>query len=166
MKTEHRQWPVERTTVAIDPATGQVTDKVEWTHYPLPAKATTLGILFHQAELFGLANQTALTALALGLIVLIIAAYVMWWQRPPGRGVRRPAPDGPATAHRADPAARRFRPAHGRPAHVGRVVPRLPAYRADRARRTPSTREAEFRDRPNRRSNPLVTRRMHRPSAR
>lgn len=95
VKTEHRQWPVERTSVAIDPATGQVTDGVEWADYPLLAKATVLGILFHQAELFGLANQIALTMLALGLVVLMVVGYVMWWQRRPAGAFGAPPRVGP-----------------------------------------------------------------------
>ncbi|MDQ3152261.1 MAG: PepSY domain-containing protein, partial [Actinomycetota bacterium] len=59
------------------------------------AKATTLGIAFHQAELFGLANQIGLTALAAGLIVLIAAGYRMWWLRRPAGGLGAPPPLGP-----------------------------------------------------------------------
>ena len=89
------RWPVEPTTVAVDPATGAVIDQVSWADYPLLAKATTLGIAFHQAELFGLANQIGLTALAAGLIVLIAAGYRMWWLRRPEGGLGAPPPLGP-----------------------------------------------------------------------
>jgi uncharacterized iron-regulated membrane protein len=89
------RWPVEPTTVAIDPATGTVLDRVSWADYPLLAKATTLGIAFHQAELFGLANQIGLTALATGLIVLILAGYRMWWLRRPVDGFGAAPPVGP-----------------------------------------------------------------------
>jgi uncharacterized iron-regulated membrane protein len=81
------RWPVEAATVAVDPATGTIVDRVSWTDYPLLAKATTLGIAFHQAELFGLANQIGLTALATGLIMLIVAGYRMWWRRRPAGGL-------------------------------------------------------------------------------
>lgn len=82
---EDSRWPIESSTVAVDPATGQVTDRVGWSDYPLLTKATTLGVAFHQAELFGLANQIGLTVLAVALIVLIITGYRMWWlRRPPG----------------------------------------------------------------------------------
>ena len=88
------RWPVEPTTVAIDPSTGTVLDGVSWADYPLFAKATTLGIAFHQAELFGLANQIGLTALATGLIVLILAGYRMWWLRRPAGGFGAAPPVG------------------------------------------------------------------------
>ncbi|GAA3732742.1 PepSY-associated TM helix domain-containing protein [Salinactinospora qingdaonensis] len=90
-----RQWPIEDTTVAIDPATGQVTDRVEWSDYPLLAKATTVGIAFHQAELFGVVNQVGLTLLALALVVLILAGYRMWWLRRPAGGLGAPPAAGP-----------------------------------------------------------------------
>jgi uncharacterized iron-regulated membrane protein len=36
--------------------------------------------------LFGLANQIALTALALALVSVVIRGYIMWWRRRPTRG--------------------------------------------------------------------------------
>lgn len=92
---EDSRWPIEATTVAVDPATGQVTDRVGWGDYPLLAKATTLGIAFHQAQLFGLANQVGLTVMAVALIVLIIAGYRMWWLRRPAGGLGVPPRMGP-----------------------------------------------------------------------
>ncbi len=88
-------WPIESTTLAVDPTTGAVVDRVSWAEFPLLAKATTLGIAFHQAELFGLANQIGLTALAAGLIVLIVCGYRMWWLRRPAGGLGAPPSVGP-----------------------------------------------------------------------
>lgn len=89
------RWPIDATTVAVDPATGQVLDRVEWADYPLLAKATTMGIDFHQATLFGLANQILLTVLAVALVVLIAAGYRMWWCRRPAGGLGAPPKVGP-----------------------------------------------------------------------
>ncbi len=89
------RWPVELNTVAVDPSTGAIVDRVSWVDYPLLAKATTLGIAFHEAELFGLANQIGLTALTTGLIVLIMAGYRMWWLRRPAGGLGAPPRLGP-----------------------------------------------------------------------
>jgi uncharacterized iron-regulated membrane protein len=61
----------------------------------LLAKATTLGIASHEAQLFGLANQIALTALTAGLIMLIVAGYRMWWLRRPAGGLGAPPRLGP-----------------------------------------------------------------------
>lgn len=89
------RWPVELTTVAVDPGSGQVVDRVGWADYPLLAKATTLGIDFHQATLFGLANQILLTAMAIALVGLIVAGYRMWWRRRPAGGLGAPPRVGP-----------------------------------------------------------------------
>lgn len=88
-------WPIESTSVAVDPATGGIVDRVGWDDYPLLAKATTLGVAFHQAQLFGLANQLLLTVMALALIVLILAGYRMWWRRRPAGGLGAPPRAGP-----------------------------------------------------------------------
>lgn len=61
--------------------------------WPLIAKFTQWGIYAHMGNLFGLANQILLAALALGLICVIIWGYRMWWQPRPTRA-GRPAPVG------------------------------------------------------------------------
>ncbi|KGI82047.1 hypothetical protein IL38_06850 [Actinopolyspora erythraea] len=83
-------WPVEQSAVAVDGTTGDVVDRVDWEDYPLLAKATSLGIDFHQAELFGLATQLLLTALAVALLVLIVAGYRVWLLRRPSGSLGAP----------------------------------------------------------------------------
>ena len=56
---------------------------------PLMAKLSRWGVDVHMGTLFGLANQLALAALALGLAAMIVFGYLMWWQRRPTRGARR-----------------------------------------------------------------------------
>ncbi|RVW05319.1 PepSY-associated TM helix domain-containing protein [Rhodococcus xishaensis] len=76
-------------SVAIDGATGQITDTSRFADWPLAAKLTSWGIGLHMGILFGLANQIALLALAVALLVVIVLGYVMWWRRRPTRGPRR-----------------------------------------------------------------------------
>lgn len=86
-------WPVQRDKVALDPYTGEVTEAVAWADFPLLAKLTTIGVLAHMGLLFGLVNQLALAALALGLLCVLFWGYRMAWQRRPTRaGVRLVAP--------------------------------------------------------------------------
>ncbi|MHA6799741.1 PepSY-associated TM helix domain-containing protein [Bounagaea algeriensis] len=92
---EDNRWPITATSVAVDPATGSIVDRVEWSDYPLLAQATTLGIAFHQAQLFGLANQVGLTLLALGVIALVLAGCRTWWLRRPAGGLGAPPRAGP-----------------------------------------------------------------------
>ncbi|MEU7576178.1 PepSY domain-containing protein [Streptomyces sp. NPDC041068] len=89
-----RSWPEKQDSVAVNPANGEVTDVLRFDDYPVLAKLTRWGIDAHTGTLFGLANQIALAALAVCLILLIVWGYRMWWQR--GRGSRfgRPMPRG------------------------------------------------------------------------
>ncbi|MEE2037425.1 PepSY-associated TM helix domain-containing protein [Nocardiopsis sp. CT-R113] len=93
-----RSWPssVDAASVAAD--TGEVVDVVRFADYPLMAKLSRWGIDAHMGVLFGVPNQLVLTALALGLVAVIVWGYRMWWQRRPTRthalGVGRPYPRG------------------------------------------------------------------------
>ncbi|WP_019875454.1 PepSY-associated TM helix domain-containing protein [Sporichthya polymorpha] len=77
------KWPLEPTTIAVDGNTGTVLDRVDWDEKPWMDRATSAGIYFHQATLFGIWTQLFLTALSIGVIVLIVAGYRMWWIRRP-----------------------------------------------------------------------------------
>ncbi|WP_406349406.1 PepSY-associated TM helix domain-containing protein [Streptomyces sp. NBC_00144] len=85
VKENTRSWPERHDTVAVDPATGKVTDRANWADYPLLAKMTNWGIDAHMGLLFGLANQIALALLAVALIGMILRGYRMWWLRRPTR---------------------------------------------------------------------------------
>lgn len=88
-------WPVHYDRVAVDPAKGEVTSHVRWADYPLLAKLSKLGVQGHMGVLFGVLNQIVLALVAIGLTVLILWGYRMWWQRRPTRG------DGTALVGRA-----------------------------------------------------------------
>ncbi|MFI0806889.1 PepSY-associated TM helix domain-containing protein [Streptomyces echinatus] len=85
-----RNWPEKQDSIAVDPATGKVTDVLRFSDYPLLAKLTRWGIYAHTGTLFGLANQIVLAGLALALILLILWGYRMWWQRGRGSAFGRP----------------------------------------------------------------------------
>ncbi len=93
-----REWPASASAVAIDPATGEITHRLDFDDFNLPAKLTRWGIAAHMGMLFGLPNQLALLAVAVGLAAMVAWGYVMWWKRRPTRGstwaVGRPAPRG------------------------------------------------------------------------
>ncbi|WP_421108519.1 PepSY domain-containing protein [Streptomyces sp. NEAU-S77] len=89
-----RSWPEKQDAAAVDAATGQVTDVVRFTDYPLLAKLSRGGVDAHMGSLFGLPNQIALAALALALIFLILWGYRMWWQRGRAGAFGRPIPRG------------------------------------------------------------------------
>jgi uncharacterized iron-regulated membrane protein len=87
-----RDWPVQSDAVALDPYTGAVTETVLWRDFPVLAKLTRMGVLAHMGVLFGLFNQLALVATALGLLCMLFWGYRMWWQRRPTRGAFRLTP--------------------------------------------------------------------------
>ncbi|MER5973250.1 PepSY domain-containing protein [Streptomyces sp. NPDC002055] len=98
VKQTDKEWPVHLDAVAVDPATGKVTDELSFSDYPLLAKLTRWGIDAHQGLFLGLINQIALIALAGALILLIVWGYVMWWRRRPAQSTGltfgRPMPRG------------------------------------------------------------------------
>lgn len=87
-----RDWPVQSDAVSLDPYTGAVTETVLWRDFPMLAKLTRTGVLTHMGTLFGLVNQLALAAAAVGLLCVIFWGYRMWWQRRPTRGAFRLTP--------------------------------------------------------------------------
>jgi uncharacterized iron-regulated membrane protein len=87
-QTDHT-WPVHRDAIAVDPTGHAVTARVNWADHPVMARLSTLGIQLHMGRLFGIANQLALAALAVGLLTLLFWGYRMWWQRRPARAAHR-----------------------------------------------------------------------------
>ncbi|MGP3769898.1 PepSY-associated TM helix domain-containing protein [Streptomyces sp. SDT5-1] len=89
-----RSWPEKQDAVAVDQASGRVTDVVRFADYPVLAKLSRWGIDLHTGSLFGLANQIALAVLALAVVALIVWGYRMWWQRGRGAAFGRPIQRG------------------------------------------------------------------------
>ncbi|MET9800725.1 PepSY domain-containing protein [Streptomyces sp. NPDC006368] len=119
------QFPLHLDAVAIDPADGTVLDELRFDDHPLLAKLTRIGIDAHMGVFLGLPNQLALAALMLGLILLIVWGYRMWWLRRPTKerklSAGRPVPRG---AWRRLPAALLL-PVAAATALVGWFVPML-----------------------------------------
>ncbi|GAA1223961.1 hypothetical protein GCM10009676_01770 [Prauserella halophila] len=90
-----RSWPTQVDTVAVDAATGEVTDQVRFAEYPLGAKLARWGIDLHMGTLFGWPNRVVLAAVGAGLTAVTVLGYRLWWQRRPGRAAfGRPVPRG------------------------------------------------------------------------
>ncbi|MFD0412555.1 PepSY-associated TM helix domain-containing protein [Streptomyces sp. NPDC127108] len=94
VKEIQRGLPGKQDSAAVDPTTGKVVDVLRFDDYPMLAKLTRWGIDAHSGTLFGLANQILLGAVAVGLILLIVWGYRMWWQRGRGSAFGRPLPRG------------------------------------------------------------------------
>ncbi|MFE5704936.1 PepSY-associated TM helix domain-containing protein [Rhodococcus koreensis] len=88
--TQTRQpWQFATDSIAVNGATGVVTDVSRFADWPLAAKLTSWGIALHMGLLFGLVNQLVLAALAVALLAVIVRGYILWWRRRPTRGTRR-----------------------------------------------------------------------------
>ncbi|MDR4534566.1 PepSY domain-containing protein [Glutamicibacter sp. PS] len=89
-----RQMPSALDSVSLDPQTLAVIDRDDFDRYPLMAKLSSWSIALHMGELFGLPNQLLMAAFALGIFVLCLLGYRMWWQRRPAgvAGGLAPAP--------------------------------------------------------------------------
>ncbi|MFD9883175.1 PepSY-associated TM helix domain-containing protein [Streptomyces alboflavus] len=94
VKEIQRGLPGKQDSAAVDPASGKVLDVLRFDDFSVLAKLTRWGIDAHSGTLFGLANQVLLGAVALGLVLLIVWGYRMWWQRGRGSAFGRPLPRG------------------------------------------------------------------------
>lgn len=93
-----RWYPTEVDGVAVDGATLEVVSRVDFADYGLVAKLARWGIDIHMGQMFGLANQIAMAAVALGIAALVVLGYRMWWTRSPYRGRPGAAPADGALA--------------------------------------------------------------------
>ncbi|UZG55327.1 PepSY-associated TM helix domain-containing protein [Rhodococcus opacus] len=100
-------WQFSTDSIAVDGATGAVTDVSRFGDWPLAAKLTSWGIALHMGLLFGLLNQLVLAALAVALLAVIVRGYLLWWRRRPTRGTTRAVGRPPVrgTWRRIHPAA-------------------------------------------------------------
>ncbi|MFZ0832203.1 MAG: PepSY domain-containing protein [Mycobacterium sp.] len=90
-----RSWPTRYDAISVNPDTGAVTDRVNFSDWPLLAKLTDWIIGAHMGILFGLLNQLLMAATAIALITGILLGYRMWWRRRPRGADGFVVPEGP-----------------------------------------------------------------------
>ncbi|MEL6204721.1 MAG: PepSY domain-containing protein [Pseudomonadota bacterium] len=84
----------DQTELIVDQYSGEVLKRVDFADNPGVAKAVSLGISFHQGELYGWANVLQNTVAALLGVTLAVSGFVAWWmRRPQGRLGVPEAPD-------------------------------------------------------------------------
>ncbi|MDN8600692.1 PepSY-associated TM helix domain-containing protein [Citrobacter sp. S2-9] len=86
-----RRWPTQVDAVSVDPQTLRVIDRTHFSDFPLMAKLTRWGVDFHMGILFGVLNQMALIAFGVGLCLMIVIGYRLWWSHRPARSEVNPA---------------------------------------------------------------------------
>ena len=73
----------------------------QFADWPILAKVTQWAIALHMGLLFGWANQLVLALVGIGLIVMIVYGYRMWWSRRPVFSGRSPALSAPRVPARS-----------------------------------------------------------------
>lgn len=94
---------LQNNAIAVDPATGEVTSRLDFASWPLAAQATAWLIQLHMGTLFGAPNQIILALLAIAIMAMVGWGYVMWWRRRP-RGSWWAAPPRKAESYRPSAA--------------------------------------------------------------
>lgn len=80
----------QRVELHIDQYSGAIVNRVGFEDYPPIAAGVSLGIAFHQGELYGWLNKAQnLLAATLGF-TLAVSGFVAWWKRRPKGGVGVP----------------------------------------------------------------------------
>ncbi|WMY12143.1 PepSY-associated TM helix domain-containing protein [Paraburkholderia phenoliruptrix] len=78
-------------TVYIDQYSGAVLKDIRYADYGAVSKAVSYGTSLHMGCYFGVANQILCAAISLGLALMAVTGYVMWWKRRPQRSLGAPS---------------------------------------------------------------------------
>ncbi|MEM9975214.1 MAG: PepSY domain-containing protein [Pseudomonadota bacterium] len=81
----------EQTELIVDQYSGDVLKRHDFNDNPGVAQAVSLGISFHQGELYGWANVLQNTVAALLGLLLSVSGFVAWWMRRPAGTLGVPA---------------------------------------------------------------------------
>ena len=81
----------EQTELIVDQYSGAVLKRHGFEANPALAQGVSLGISFHQGELYGWANLAQTTLAALLGVVLSVSGFVAWWMRKPAGKLGVPA---------------------------------------------------------------------------
>lgn len=79
-KSETQNRPL-RVTMKVNGETGEILSREDFASRHWLDQVVAIGIAAHEGQLFGLANQLLGLLTALGLIMLSLSGYVMWWRR-------------------------------------------------------------------------------------
>lgn len=90
-----RHQAFSRTYLHLDQYSGQVLADVRYDDFGRWGKFVLWGIIAHEGQLFGLANQVLGSLAALGVLYMAISALLLWWHRRPAGALGAPAGPGP-----------------------------------------------------------------------
>ncbi len=90
-----RNGALNRTYLHLDQYSGKVLADVRFKDFGYLAQFFLWGIIAHEGQLFGLANQILGTVAAGGVLLLAASGLVMWWQRRPAGKLGAPVATTP-----------------------------------------------------------------------
>jgi uncharacterized iron-regulated membrane protein len=79
-------------TLFLDGATGQALADIGYDRFGPAAKTIEWGIAVHQGQQFGLINKLIMLAGCIGIWLLGLSSFVMWWKRKPKGRLAAPPP--------------------------------------------------------------------------
>jgi len=85
----------DRTYLHLDQYSGRILADVRFKDFGYLAKFGLWGIIAHEGQLFGLANQILGTIAAAGVLLLAASGLAMWWQRRPEDRLFAPTSESP-----------------------------------------------------------------------
>lgn len=80
-------WRLTSDAVTIDGSSGDVVDRLPFADLPLFSKLSSWGIYLHMGIMFGLPLQICLFLVGLGIAMIVVQGYRMWWKRKSFPGV-------------------------------------------------------------------------------
>jgi len=83
-----------RVYLHLDQYSGQVLADIRFKDFGTLGKFYTFGIIAHEGQLFGLANQLLGLLTCLGIITLAVTGVMLWWARRPQCELAAPASSG------------------------------------------------------------------------
>ncbi|SFS77705.1 PepSY-associated TM helix domain-containing protein [Marininema halotolerans] len=83
--------PTDEATLHLDQYSGNVLDDYRFKDYGIMAKLISTGIALHQGTYFGLANQLIDLLICIGIILIAVTGFMMWWKRKPGNQLGAPS---------------------------------------------------------------------------
>ena len=97
-----------RAYLHIDQYSGKVLANMRFKDFGRLGKFYTFGIIAHEGQLFGLANQLLGLIACLGVITLAVTGVMMWWSRRPKSGLGSPVSSRVFSFFHAAPSSLRW----------------------------------------------------------
>ncbi|MFE4242077.1 PepSY-associated TM helix domain-containing protein [Peribacillus butanolivorans] len=80
----------DEATIHVDQYSGAVLADYRYDHYGFIGKIVAWGITLHKGTQFGLINQIFSLLICLGIMLVAVSGFYLWWKRKPKKGLGAP----------------------------------------------------------------------------